>query len=387
MANEIAPINPSMLDRWNSFSKRESIMDSIHQVKIYNANTFANESVDETKAWTFRVKSPDSEELIYMPWPIKINILSVCKVKSWSVFFLDEFGDPALDESGKPKKWFFTTNEHSLFTKKIDTLWFKQLGWKVLWFYPKVKLEEMLKTKRINGKDNPFWKQWKKIDWTPYNDTNIKDTIIVYGKFLEWPLAWDYFKFVPLSSSWYWTNYKNWETVKPDEWTLLYAISEWLEAWNKARESNSKSKVQSVDPSQLDMTLSFRETEVQGKRMFIPTFKFDMLTAYREDNTDDLNYILELQSQYLEQEFWVRVLVDNFRLWSIHVDKVWDPTSIEVKQIATTNTEEVEAELEVSDAVEVFNKPANMQVVNTVTPKTNIKESSAETLKKLWVPF
>jgi len=105
------------------------------------------------------------------------------------------------------------------------------------------------------------------------------------------------------------------------------------------------------------MVMSFKEVEVQGKRMFTPQFKFDNLTAYREDNSSDLQYILELQSQYLEEEFGTRVMVSNFRLGSIPTNTVVSTTDkIEVKAIESKSTqvEELEAEIQIEDLESTF---------------------------------
>lgn len=358
--NEVAVLNTAMLDRGSNFTKEFSVMDWIHKIKIYNANPFSfdpkEKEVQEDLVWKFRLVEGNTLEIKYIDSNIKVNILSVCKVKSGNVFVLDDFWDPIKDEKWKSKKAFFYTNEHSLYTKKTDMLWFKQAWQKPLGFFVKSELEEMFRTKKINWKDNPFWKQWTKMDWEPYNDTHISDTIIIYGKFLEWKYAWEYFKFVPVSSSWYWITYKNGQQIDPVEWTFLDAMNNWLKEWNKIRTYNNKSPVKTVDPSQLDMTIWFKEIEVKGKRMFIPTFKFDMLTAYREDNTNDLNYILELQSQYLEEEFNTKVIVSNYRLWSINNNvAVSDISWIEVKAIENKSEEinEIE-EITEEDVVAVF---------------------------------
>lgn len=365
MAEEtsVATVNQAMLDR-GSREKEPSVMDNIHKIKLYNANPFASNKeereVNPELAWKFKIVEAWNWDIKYINSWFKVNILSVCKVKSGNVFVLDEFWDPIKDESGKSKKAFFFTNEHSIYTRKTDMLWFKQAWQKPLGFFVKSDLEEMLRTKKLNGKDNPFWKQWTKVDWEPYNDTNISDTIIIYGQFIWWDYDREYFKFVPVSSSWYWTTYKNGEQVEPSEWTFLYAMKQWLREWNKIRTANNKSEVQSVDPSQIDMTISFREIEVQQKRMFVPVFNFDWLAALRTDNTNDLQYILELQSEYLKEEFGISVMISNFRLWSIKDVATSDISWIEVKAIESksivhdNDEEESETVQVVKDAKEIF---------------------------------
>lgn len=364
-STEVAVVNTAMLDRGSSFEKEPSVMDNIHKIKIYNANTFSSDpkdhEVDESLVGKFRLIEAWTWEIKYIDWWFKADILSVCKVKSGNVFVLDEFGDPVKDENGKSKKWFFFTNEHSVYTKKTDMLWFKQMWQSSLWFFVKQYLEEMLRTKRVNGKDNPFWKQWKKKDGEPYNDTNITDTIIIYWRFVDWEYAWDYFKFVPVSTSWYGTTYRDWQQVEADRWTFLHSMNEWLKEWNKVRKANNKSEVKSVDPSQIDMTISFREVEIQGKRMFVPTFEYSGLTAYRCDNTNDLQYILELQSEYLKEEFGISVLPSNFRLWSIKDVVTSDVNTIKVTAIESKSTRtEVEwdvEEISIADVEETFQAP------------------------------
>lgn len=382
---DVAVVNQAMLDR-GATTRKASVMDNLHKIKLYNANPFSNDpkekEVQEDLVGKLRVVEAGTWEIKYIDSNVKVNILSVCKVKSGNVFVLDEFGDPVKDENGKSKKAFFFTNEHSVYTRKTDMLWFKQ-AWaeSPIWFYIKSDIEEMLKTKKINWKENPFWKQWTKADGEPYNDTNIKDTIIIYGKFLSGPYEWEYFKFVPVSTSWYGTTFKNGVQIEASKWTFLHAVSEWLVAWNAIRNANGKSSVTSVDPSQLDMTISFKETEVQGKRMFIPTFKFDNLTAYRADNTEDLNIMLEMQSEYLEEEFGVRVVTNNFRLWSISDVNVANVNAIEVKAIWTSKEVQQEedevVEITIEAAWEVFDTKSNEQ----------IKKTNAEILVKEWVPF
>jgi len=124
-----------------------------------------------------------------------------------------------------------------------------------------------------------------------------------------------------------------------------------LEAWNKIKQANGQKSVTSVDPSQADMFVTFREVIVQEKQMFIPVFKFDNLTAYRANNTADLNYILEVQSSYLEEEFGIKLMPQNFRLGSIDIqaapiDKLALPTE-------TANVT-VEDDVTVVEAEQIF---------------------------------
>lgn len=368
-------IDESMLNRWAG-SMSTSVMDSIHKIKIYNANAFSKDpkekEIDPEKAGKFRIVEAWTWEIKYIDSWFKVDILSVCKVKSGSVFILNEFWETVKDDKWQSKKWFFMTNEHSVYTRKTDTLWFKQLGWKVLWFYPKAELEEMLKSKKIDWKDNPFWKQWKKADGEPYNDTFVKDTMIVYGRFIDGPYAWDYFKFVPLSNSAYWTQFKNGNKVAAEKWTFLHAMELWLEAWNKVKVANWQKAVSSVDPSQIDMRVSFREVEVQWKVMFIPVFDFDNLTAYRTNNTADLNYILELQSQYLEEEFDVKIIPENFRLGSIK-NETSNPSQLAIAATVTSGTDD---DIEVMDAIEIFDDE---------TPVTAKKDTPFTWARDWWV--
>ena len=149
----IVTIDESMLNRWAG-QMSTSVMDNIHKIKIYNANAFSKDpkekEIDPDKAGKFRLVETWSWEIKYIDSWFKVDILSVCKVKSGSVFILNEFWETVKDDKWQSKKGFFMTNEHSVYTKKTDVLWFKQLWWKILWFYPKAELEEMLKTKRIN---------------------------------------------------------------------------------------------------------------------------------------------------------------------------------------------------------------------------------------------
>lgn len=376
-STEVAVVNTAMLDRGSSFEREPSVMDSIHKIKIYNANTFSSDpkdhEVDESLVGKYRLVEAGTWEIKYIDSWFKADILAVCKVKSGNVFVLDEFGDPVKDDNGKSKRAFFFTNEHSVYTRKTDMLWFKQMGQSPLGFYIKQDLEEMLRTKRINGKDNPFWKQGKKKDGEPYNDTNITDTVIVYGKFLDGDYAWEYFKFVPVSNSWYGTTYRDGKQVEPDQWTFLFAMNEWLKEWNKVRKANNKAEVKSVDPSQVDMTIWFREVEIQGKRMFVPTFTYAGLTAYRADNTNDLQYILELQSEYLKEEFGISVLPINFRLWSIKDVVTADVNTIEVKAIESKSTHaEVGADVEeisIADVEDTFTSKEPTIVMDKDWPK------------------
>lgn len=364
-STEVTAVNAAMLDRGSSFERTPSVMDNIHKIKIYNANYFSKDpkenTVNEELVGKFRVASEANQKLTYIDSWFKADILTVCKVKSGNVFVLDEFGDAVKDSNWNSKKAFFYTNEHSVFTKKTDMLWFKQAWQKPLWFYIKQDLEEILRSKKINWKDNPFWKQWRKLDGEPYNDTNISDTIIIYWIFIDWPFAWEYFKFVPVSWSRYGTTYKWWQTVEPEQWTFLHAINVWLKEWNKVRTANGKAEVKSVDPSQIDMKISFREVEVQNKRMFVPTFEFAWLTAYRTDNTNDLQSILEIQSEYLKEEFWLSIIPNNFRLGSIQDVDVSNANTIEVKAIEASkdsNTDEDETVIEIIDAEEIFDEKA-----------------------------
>ena len=196
--------------------------------------------------------------------------------------------------------------------------------------------------------------------------------MIVYGRFIDGPYAWDYFKFVPLSNSAYWTQFKNGVKVAAEKWTFLHAMELWLEAWNKVKVANWQKAVSSVDPSQIDMRVSFREVEVQWKVMFIPVFDFDNLTAYRTNNTADLNYILELQSQYLEEEFDVKIIPENFRLGSIK-NETSNPSQL---AIAATVTSDTDDDIEVMDAIEIFDDE---------TPVTAKKATPFTWAKEWWV--
>lgn len=357
---EVAVINSAMLDRGSSFDKEPSVMDSIHKIKMYNANTFSKDpkdhEVDKELAGKLRLVEAWTGEIKYIDSWFKADILTVCKVKSGNVYVLDDFGDVVKDEKWNSKKGFFYTNEYSVFTRKTDTLGFKQMGQKPLGFYVKQDLEEMLRSKKLNGKDNPFWKQGKKKDGEPYNDTNVSDTLIIYGKFIDGPYEGDYFKFVPVSNSGYGVTYKDGKVIEADEGTFLHAMNQWLIEWNKIRKANNKPDVKSVDPSQIDMTIWFRPVEIQGKVMFVPTFTYAGLTAYRADNTQDLQYILEIQSEYLKQEFGITVLPTNFRLPSL-TQETSNVNAIEIKSTATPlqDVEDVEIEqVSLEDASQVF---------------------------------
>ena len=357
----VTTIDESMLTRW-AWQTSTSVMDNIHKLKIYNANPFSKDpkekEIDPDKVGKFRLVESSTWAIKFIDGWFKADILSVCKVKSGSVFILNEFGETIKDDKWQSKKGFFMTNEHSVYTKKTDTLWFKQLGLKVLWFYPKAELEEMLKTKKIDWKDNPFWKQGKKLDWEPYNDTSIKDTMIVYGKFIDWPYEWEYFKFVPVSNSAYWSTYKNGNKVDAEAWTFLHAMELWLQAWNKVKVANWQKAVTSVDPSQIDMRISFREVEVQKKRMFLPVFEFDNLTAYRANNTSSLQYVLELQSEYLEEEFWIKIIPENFRLPSLK-SETSNPLQLAAAATIISDTDDW---IEVVDAIDIFDDTTPVSV-------------------------
>lgn len=366
-SQEVAVINSAMLERGSGFDREPSTMDVFHKIKMYNANTFSknkeDHEVNPELAGKLRLVKAGTWDIEYIDSWFKANILSVCKVKSGNVFVLDQFGDPIKDEKGLSKKAFFFSNEHSVYTRQDDTLWFKQMGQKPLWFFTKKELEEMLKTKRIDWKDNPFWKQWTKKDWEPYNDTHISNTIIMYWKFIDWPFEWEFFKFVPVSLSWYGNTYKDGKTVPAEEWTFLHALETALPEWNKVRKQNGMKEVKSIDPSQVDLTINFKEVEIQNKKMYIPQFKFDNLTCYRTDNTEDLKFILEAQSDYLEEEFGIKVLPSNYRLGSIK-----DVNVSNVKEIKVIETKSevqdavIEEEIEIADIEHTFklqeqNKP------------------------------
>lgn len=301
--NKFEWFNLELLSR--STDTKTSVLDVIYKMKIYNANPFAKDvlerAIDETKAGKYRFLLPDSWEEVYESWPFKVNILTVNKIKSGSVYMLDEFGDKDIAWGQK----FFFTNEYHLYTRKNDVLWFKQSWWTPT-FLTKEALDTMLKTKRIDGKLNPFYKEWEKADKTPYDTTHITESIIIYGKFLAWPFKDSYFKFVPVSKSWYGSDYdsKTKSYIEPEEGTFLKAMEDALNEWNEVREANGMKPVKNVDPSQVNMSISFRELEVKDKKFFIPTFTYDGLYGMSwGDNTEDLEAIVELQNQYTEEEF------------------------------------------------------------------------------------
>ena len=98
----IVTIDESMLNRWAG-QMSTSVMDNIHKIKIYNANAFSKDpkekEIDPDKAGKFRLVETWSWEIKYIDSWFKVDILSVCKVKSGSVFILNEFST-TTDDNG-----------------------------------------------------------------------------------------------------------------------------------------------------------------------------------------------------------------------------------------------------------------------------------------------
>jgi hypothetical protein len=337
-----------------------SVMDAIHEVKLYNANSTLKEEVAEDKVWKFKLVEAWTKEIKYID-SFEFDVLNLCKVKSGNIFLLNEFWDTVKDSDGKAKKALFYTNEHSMYTRKTDTMWVKW-AWNILWFFTKEELDQMFKKKMLNGNVNPFYKQWAKMDWEPYDATHMKDTYVLYGKFITWDYKDEYFKMY-LSLSWLWKTWKDWAKCQPEVWSFLSAVNDWLESWNEVRKENWKSIVKNVDPSQLDMKIWFKEIDINSNRVFIPTFDLVDLSWMRWNNTEDVEYITDLQMQYFEQEFWSMWIAWN--IWDISLQwqaKLNAPSWEEIKdaEIEWTHVPKNEApvkKVELQDYISIEDIP------------------------------
>lgn len=357
MEKEIAVFNDSMFGRAESESRVQSVMNSVHEIKAYNAN-LKDWIIDPNLAWKFRIKLAHTWDLDYIDWNFKFNPLSICKVKSWIVYMLNDFWDVIIDESGKEKKSMFYTNEFDIYTKKTWILWFKWNG-KVVWYYFKEDLEKMLKSKRIQMldqdwnrseiKENPFYKASKDKAWLPYHDTEVTDTYVMYWIFIWGKYDWEYFKMY-LNNNAFWKTYdKDKGKIQAEEWSLQFCTYKGLEDWNKIRTERGKSPVTSIAFDQLDITAKIEEISIwekEKKIIYVTRFTYDNLTWYRTDNTNDVEFIRDLQHKYLIQEFgWIKeASVIDFSVPNLAVF-TWEIKTETNKQIETSE-EITEADVE-----------------------------------------
>lgn len=334
----VAVFNEEMETHAEESSRPQSVMNSIHEVKAYNANPKIW-TLDEALAWKFKIKKAYTWDIEYIDSGFKFNPLAICKVKSWLVYLLDEFWMTLHDEEGKEIERLFYTNELSIYTKKTDTIAFKW-NWQIIWYYQKWDFDKMLKTRKIqlmdeNGnrsevKDNPFYKTSTDQSWKPYADTFISDTYVMYWVFVWGKFDWEYFKMY-LNLKAFGKTFEilpdgTFAKTAPNEWSLLYqAYWPGLEAWNKMREVWWKAPVQSIWTDQLDLICKTEEMEIWDKvkkKIYATRFDFHNLVGYRWSNIADINYIKDLQNQYFMQEFqWMKqateIVFENN--WSVAV--------------------------------------------------------------------
>lgn len=352
MTNAVATMDSSMLDDGTKTNRTPSVYDVLHKVSIYNPDYSRGETMDTTKQWLFKIKEAQTweEKLIN---PFKFNLLAVTKVMSGNIELLNEWGDTLKNSKWETIKQYFYTNEFSQFTKKTDTIWFRNMTSKPR-FFTKEDLTKMVMCPKINGKDNPFYEKKKKVDGSSYNSTVLKTQTLIFGKFVWGEYDGQFFQMYVKNSA-LWITYKDGENVEPEVWTFLYATEvQWLNAFNEVLKANDKPVVRSVKPNQLDLEVSIIDKDVSWKIYNVAVFDFAGLTGMRTNNLEDVEYISNLRNDYFVERFEgmrapLKVEINN---WNAVVDfefevepEKWEPVKWLLEE-AIDDIEEVEAMFE-----------------------------------------
>lgn len=291
-AKAMVATNTSMLDKASKEAGFESVMDVIHNFKVYNPRIW--EPVDESKANKFKLVEANTKTELYLDWKFTFNPLSVSYFYSWNIFPILDNWDYSQD------KVFFSTNEFGKYTKKTDTIWLSA-WWKLIWFFTKWEFEEMIKSPQLNGKVNQFFEKKKDKEWKPYNGSLLRKGAVIYWQFVWWDYDQEYFRMFTSMNN-IWLTFKDWAVCDPNEWTFEYAVLDWLDSLNELMDANGKRQVTRINPDQCDLSISIREND---KHNFLPVFEFAGCVASRWiDNEESIKYIHDLKAAHFHSIFW-----------------------------------------------------------------------------------
>lgn len=306
---KLATVNKDMLQRSVESSNwwSQSIMNTIHKVRIYNPNWFQWEIMDEEKKGKLiLIEAQTWEQKIIEPF--KFNILSVSKVTQGNIPMLTEDGDTAIKEDWSQDIRYFYTNQYNKFLRKDEVLWLTSKWMKPLWFR-KEDFFNFIKTPKVNWHPNPFF-EWKKAkDNTKYKSSLLETQDVIYWVIIDWEYAGEYFQ-MKIKPSAMWSNYDSQtkSQVEAKEWTITRLLDDALKWYNELLESNWLRTVRRLEPEVVDIKMNIKQIEVSGKEFNVADFEFAGYTASRTDNKEDLDYISDFNYKLFQEAFWAMQL-------------------------------------------------------------------------------
>ena len=288
---------PESVFRRNDTVQKINVMDTINSVKTYNPQPWKAEDAD--LAWNLMIKNYDTEWM-YKKFTsnVKINLLKVRKGINGMFNILDDNGNVQMDATWNAKKWFAYTEEYGRYSRNDLEIMFKAPDIK---WYSRVQLWEfknLIREPLINWRKNPFHKVALDINSIPYNASHLSESYIIYWVFKSWEHAWEYFRMFISSSAFGQVWDAKTKTSSIVAWSLADAIQ-------KVQNDFNAIKLQlppwaSFDDSLINVDLSV----AKSGNFYKPEFKNPTMIV--EDNSQDLQAIEELLSQYKVQEFsWI----------------------------------------------------------------------------------
>lgn len=289
----VATVNMAMLDRAEAESSVDSVMSSIHSLRVYNPAP--GTPADPEFAGKFRFIEANTGNESAMEWPLSFTPLSITYSYSGKIYPRDADGNVA------DKDVFFTTSEFGKFTKRTDTIWLSTKG-KGYAFFDKEGFEGMIKSPTLNGSVNHFYESKKDVNGKPYDGSALSRRACIYGQFNGGAYDKEYFRmFISPQHIGVTYDRETQSTIDAADGTLEAAIVEGLPVMNGIRTQNGKKAIQRLAHDQIDVTINITQN---AKGNFLPLFSFVGLVAMRGyDNAEDVKYIHELQQEHFRSVF------------------------------------------------------------------------------------
>ena len=121
---QVAAQQPSsMFNRGEQYEKRTSVLDSIHKIKIYNANP--GQAANPELAGKILIKRVGSEEFEVLSNSVGINILAIRKAMNGVYSLLNPDGSVKKKSDGTTESAFAFTEEYFRYARNTDEVFFK----------------------------------------------------------------------------------------------------------------------------------------------------------------------------------------------------------------------------------------------------------------------
>lgn len=156
-------------------------------VSVYNPRIW--EKPDQEKVGKFIIREEWSMDKVVYPDNIPFIPLIISSSYSGNIAMRNEFWAPIKGADNKIMEKFIYSNEYFPLSKKETPLHINAMNKKskeYIGSFPRFEFINLAKSRLINGKSNPLFKEGKNLLWDFYDSTHMDKKYVIYGLCTGW---------------------------------------------------------------------------------------------------------------------------------------------------------------------------------------------------------